>query len=94
MKKKEARPASPLVVPMEAAPTLRFLPLLYSVFFLSDPWSFCKILVYNLTRYCICSRYCCYTCDLNILGTRIEASVSSSRNRGVNGRRHGAGSVS
>jgi hypothetical protein len=33
-----------------------------------------------LSRYCICSPYCYYTCDLNILGTCIEASVSSSQN--------------
>jgi hypothetical protein len=36
MKKKEARPASPPVVLVEAAPTLR-IPR-YSVIFLLDPW--------------------------------------------------------
>jgi hypothetical protein len=55
----------------------------YSIIFLLDPRSFCKILPYNLSRYCICSPYCYYTCDLNILGIHIEASVSSSQNRGV-----------
>jgi hypothetical protein len=36
-KKKGARPASPPVMPVEATPTLRFPPLLYSIIFLSDP---------------------------------------------------------
>jgi hypothetical protein len=45
--------------------------------------SFCKILPCNLSRYCICSPYYYYTCDLNILGTCIEASDSFSQNRGV-----------
>jgi hypothetical protein len=48
--------------------------------------SFCKILPRNLSRYCIYSPYCYYTCDLNILGTRIKASVLSSQNRGVTNR--------
>jgi hypothetical protein len=81
MKKKEARPASPPVVPVEAAPILRILH--YSIIFLLDPWVICKILSCNLSRYCICSPYCYYTCYLNILATRIEASVSSSQNWGV-----------
>jgi hypothetical protein len=80
---KEARPASPPVVPVEAAPTLRFPPLLYFVIFFLTHRSFSKILACNISRYCICSPYCCYTCDLNILSTRIEASVSSFRNWGV-----------
>jgi hypothetical protein len=79
---KEARPASPPVVTVEAAPTHRFLPLLYHVIFFLTHVSFCKIFRCNLTRYYICLPYCCYTCDLNILGRHIEASVSSSRNRG------------
>jgi hypothetical protein len=37
MKKNEARPTSPLVVPVEAAPTLRFPSLLHSVIFIFDP---------------------------------------------------------
>jgi hypothetical protein len=75
---KEARPASPLVVLVEAASILRFLLLLYSViFFLTQGW-FC-----NLSRYCICLSYYCYMCDLNILGTRIEASISSFWNWGM-----------
>jgi hypothetical protein len=40
MKKKEARPASPLVVSVEAAPTLQ-IPC-YSVIFLLDPWVISK----------------------------------------------------
>jgi hypothetical protein len=42
MKKKEARPASPSVVPVEAAPTLRFLPLFYFVIFFLTQGLFCK----------------------------------------------------
>jgi hypothetical protein len=34
---KEARHATPLVVLVEAAPKLRFPPLLYSIIFLYDP---------------------------------------------------------
>jgi hypothetical protein len=80
---KEPRPASPPAVPVETAPMLRFPPLLcFAIFFLTHG-SFCKILACNLLRYCICLSYCCYTCDLNILGTRIEASVLSSQNWGV-----------
>jgi hypothetical protein len=79
----KTRHASPPVVPVEAAPTLRFPPLLYSVIFFLTQGSFRKILACNLSRYCICSPYCCYTCDLNILGTRTEASISSSRNWGM-----------
>jgi hypothetical protein len=45
-------------VPVEATLTLRFLPLLYSVIFFLNQGSFCKILAYNLMRYCICSPYC------------------------------------
>jgi hypothetical protein len=47
---KEARPASPPVVPVEAAPTLIFLPLLYSVIFFLTHGSFCKILASNLIK--------------------------------------------
>jgi hypothetical protein len=47
----------------------------YSIIFFWTQGSFSKILACNLMRYCICLSYCCYTCDLNILGTRIEASV-------------------
>jgi hypothetical protein len=72
---KEDRPTSPPVVPEEAAPTLRFPPLLYSVIFFLAQGSFCKILACNISRYYICLSYCCYTCDLNILDTRIEASI-------------------
>jgi hypothetical protein len=43
----KTRPASPPVVPVEAPPTLRFLPLLYSIIFFLTHVSFCKILVYN-----------------------------------------------
>jgi hypothetical protein len=76
----KTRHASPPVVPVKATPTLRFLH--YSVIFFWTQWSFYKILACNLTRYCICL-YCYYTCDLNILGTCIDASVSSSQNWGV-----------
>jgi hypothetical protein len=83
MKKKEASPASPPVVPVEVTHTLRFSQLHdYNISY----WPkghFIKILACNLLRYCIYSSYCCYTCDLNILGTCIEASVLSSQNRGV-----------
>jgi hypothetical protein len=44
---KEARPASPLVVPVEAAPTLRFSVLLCKSLFWTH-MSFCKILAHNL----------------------------------------------
>jgi hypothetical protein len=71
MKKKEARPTSPLVVLVKVPSTLRFPPLLYSIIIFLTQGSFSKILDCNLLRYCICSPYCCYTCDLNILGTRI-----------------------
>jgi hypothetical protein len=67
MKKKEAMHASRLVVPMEAAPTLRVSR--YSVIFFLTQGSFVKILACNLTRYWICSPYCCHTYNLNILGT-------------------------
>jgi hypothetical protein len=73
----KTRPASPLVVPVEATSTLIF-PCYSIIFFFLTHMSFCKILAYNLTRYCICLSYCCYTCGLNILGTRIETSISSS----------------
>jgi hypothetical protein len=79
---KEARPTSPLVAPVEAPSTLRFCRCMIVIFFLTQG-SFYKILACKLTRYCICLSYCCYTCDLNILGTGIEASVSSSRNWGM-----------
>jgi hypothetical protein len=80
-KKKEARPASPLVVPVEAAPTLRLSPLPECNLYFWPKSYFVKILVYNLSRYCICSSYYCYTYDLNILYTRIDASVSFLRTR-------------
>ena len=54
----KTRHASPLVVPVEATPALRFPPLLYSVIFFLAHRSFCKILSCNLLRYCICSPYC------------------------------------
>jgi hypothetical protein len=73
---KEVRHASAPVVPVKAAPTLRFLPLLCSIIFFLTQGSFCKILACNFSRYCTCSPYCFYICDLNILGTCIEASVS------------------
>jgi hypothetical protein len=41
MKKKEAMPASPLVVPVEAAPSLRFYRYMIVIFFLTKS-SFCK----------------------------------------------------
>jgi hypothetical protein len=63
-------------------PRLDFRRYLIVMFFLTHRL-FCKFLACNLLRYCICSPYCCYTCHLNILGTRIEASVSSSRNQGM-----------
>jgi hypothetical protein len=77
----KTRCASPPVVPVEAAPTLR-VPR-YSVMLFWTQLSFCKILAYNLMRYCICLSYCCYTFDLYILVSCIEASVPSSRIRGV-----------
>jgi hypothetical protein len=49
-KKKEARHASPLVVHVEATPTLRFPPLLCSVIFFLTRGSFCKILACNLIK--------------------------------------------
>jgi hypothetical protein len=79
----KTRPASPPVAPVEAPSVLRFLPLLNCNLFFLTHRSFCKILAYNLSRYCIYSPYCSYTCDLNILGTCIEALVLSSQNRGV-----------
>jgi hypothetical protein len=84
MKNKEARLASPLVVLVEAASTLIFHRCMIAIFFLTQG-PFCKILVCNLSKYCICSPYCRYTCDLNIMGTRIEASVLPSRNWGMIG---------
>jgi hypothetical protein len=75
MKKKEARHASPPVVPVEAPSALRFSSLLCFVIFLLAQGSFCKILACNLSGYCICVSYCCYTCDLNIMDTRIETLV-------------------
>jgi hypothetical protein len=80
MKKKEARPTSPPVALVDAPSMLRFLPLLYSVIFFLIQGSFCKILVCNLPRCCIYTPYCCYMCDLNILGTQGEAPVPSSQN--------------
>jgi hypothetical protein len=82
MKKKETRSASPPVAPVQALSMLRFHHCMIVIFFLAQ-WSFCKSLACKLPRYYICLSYCCYLCDLNILGTRIEASVSSSQNRGV-----------
>jgi hypothetical protein len=71
----KARPASPPVAPVEAPSTLRFCRYMIVIFPLTH-MSFCKILACNLMIYCIYSSYCCYTCDLNILGTHIKASVS------------------
>jgi hypothetical protein len=76
MKKKEARTASTTVVSVETPSHLDFCRYLIVIFFLTHG-SCCKILAYNLSRYCICSPYYCYTCDLNILGTRIEALILS-----------------
>jgi hypothetical protein len=47
----KARHASPPVVPVEAAPMLRFMPLLCSVIFFLTQGSFYKILAYNLLKY-------------------------------------------
>jgi hypothetical protein len=44
---------------------------------------FVKSLPCNLSRYCIYSPYYCYTCDLNIMNTCIDASILSSQNQGV-----------
>jgi hypothetical protein len=82
MEKKETRHATPLVAPVDAPSALRFYRYMIVIFFLTQG-SFCKSLACKLLRYCIGLTYCCYTCDLNILGTRIEASVSSSRKQGV-----------
>jgi hypothetical protein len=46
---KEARPASPPVVPVEATPTLRFRCCMIVIFFLTQGL-FCKILVCNLNE--------------------------------------------
>jgi hypothetical protein len=46
---KEVGPASPPVVPMEAASMLRFPLLLYSVIFFLSQGSLCKILPCNLS---------------------------------------------
>jgi hypothetical protein len=54
---KEARPASPSVVPVEATPMLISPSLLYFVIFFLTQGSFCKILACNLSRYCIYSSY-------------------------------------
>jgi hypothetical protein len=79
MKKKEARSTTPPVVPMEAAAMLRFHRCIIVTFFLTHR-SFCNSLASNLSRYCTAHHIVHYTCDLNIVGTRIEAMVSSSRN--------------
>jgi hypothetical protein len=78
----KTRHASPPVAPVEAPSMLRFRRCMIVIFLLLHG-SFCKILACNLSRYCICLSYSCYTCDLSISGTRIEALVSSSQNRGV-----------
>jgi hypothetical protein len=81
---KETRPAAPPVAPMEAPSMLRFHCCMIVIFFLTQG-SFSKSLACKLLRYCICLSYCCYTYDLNILGTRIEALDSSSQNQRVIG---------
>jgi hypothetical protein len=72
----KTRPASPPVAPVEAPSMLRLSPLPDCNLSFRPKGHFVKILACNLSRYCIYSPYCCYTCDLNILGTRTEASVS------------------
>jgi hypothetical protein len=52
----EARPASPLVVPVEVAPILKF-PHYYVILSIGPKGNFVIILVCNLLRYCICSPY-------------------------------------
>jgi hypothetical protein len=47
--KKEDRPASPLVAPVETPSVLRFCRCMILNFFLTQG-SFCKILVYNLNE--------------------------------------------
>jgi hypothetical protein len=37
--------------------------------------------VLYITEHGVCLSYCCYTCEWNILGTRMEASFPLSRNR-------------
>jgi hypothetical protein len=82
MNKKETMPTPPSVAPVEAPSALRFHRCLIVIFFLTQG-SFCKSLVYKLPRYCIYLLYCCYTCDLNIIVTCIEASILISQIQGV-----------
>jgi hypothetical protein len=63
---KEARPSSPLIVPVEATHTLRFHRCMIVIFFLTQG-SFYKILVCNLNEILYL---------LNILGTRMEVLVA------------------
>jgi hypothetical protein len=70
---KETRHDSPPVALVEALSMLRFYRCMIVIFFLTQE-SFCKSLACKLSRYCICLLYCCYMCNLNILGTHIEAS--------------------
>jgi hypothetical protein len=80
----KTRPASPPIMLVEAVPMLRFSRC--SVILSSGSKDhFVKILACNSSRYCICSPYYCYACNLNILVTRIEVLVSSSQNRGRTG---------
>jgi hypothetical protein len=70
------RLASPTVKPMEARLTLSYC-CIYVIFF--GPKGHFVISTY-VTEHGIWLSYCYYTCDLNILGTRMEASFPLSRN--------------
>jgi hypothetical protein len=54
----KTRHGSPLVVHVKATPTLRIIPR-YSIIFFGPTSHFVKSLACNLSRYCICSLYCC-----------------------------------
>jgi hypothetical protein len=73
IKKKETKHASPPIMPLKSAPTLR-LPLCN---LLSDPRIiFVNILACNIIRYYIYSPYYYYTYNLNILNIHIKILIS------------------
>jgi hypothetical protein len=63
--------------PVKAHATLRVSVAI--MFFFLTHGSLCKRYVLCLIKHCICLSYCHYMCDLNIMGTRMEASVPFSR---------------
>jgi hypothetical protein len=66
-------------MPVEAALMLRFP--CHSIIFCLTQGSFCKVLAYKFIE--ILYLLTILLLDLNILGTRMEASVLSSQNQGV-----------